>query len=185
MRHVTREQVEDYRSWLFRYRWLAHGVAIDQRAIVRLAPGSVLKIGEGSTIGAFSVLDLLADPCGDADSAGKLHVGRRVAINEFNNLRAGGGDIEIGDACLVSQYVSIIASSHGLIRDRLIRDQPWDTTRRGVKIGPDAWLGTGSTVLPGVTIGEGAVVAAGAVVTHDVPSFAIVAGVPARPIGQR
>jgi chloramphenicol O-acetyltransferase type B len=46
----------------------------------------------------------------------------------------------------------------------------------------DAWIGAGSIILPGVTIGEGAVVAAGSVVTKDVPSYTVVAGVPARPI---
>lgn len=184
-RHATRERVAGYRAWLFRRRWMAQGVAIDQRAIVRLAPGSVLEIGEGSTIGAYTVLDLLPDPRGAASSMCRLVVGRRVAINEFNNIRAGGGGIEIGDGCLVSQYVSILASGHGLALDALIRDQPWDSTRCGVKIGPDAWLGVGSTVLPGITIGQGAVVAAGAVVSRDVPPYAIVAGVPARPIGQR
>lgn len=54
-----------------------------------------------------------------------------------------------------------------------------------VTIGHDTWLGHGSTILPGVTIGTGAVVGAGAVVTKDVAPFAIVAGVPARPIRQR
>ncbi len=47
------------------------------------------------------------------------------------------------------------------------------------------FIGARALVLPGITVGEGAVVAAGAVVTHDVPSFTIVAGVPARPIGER
>jgi acetyltransferase-like isoleucine patch superfamily enzyme len=54
-----------------------------------------------------------------------------------------------------------------------------------VAIGDRAWLSFRCTVLPGVTIGEGAVVAAGAVVTNDVPSYAIVAGVPAHVTGER
>lgn len=54
-----------------------------------------------------------------------------------------------------------------------------------VVIGDHAWLSCRTVVLPGVTIGEGAVVAAGAVVTRDVPPWTIVGGVPARPIGQR
>ena len=52
-------------------------------------------------------------------------------------------------------------------------------------IGDRAWLGSRALVLPGVTIGEGAVVAAGAVVTSDVPAYAVVGGVPARAIGAR
>jgi maltose O-acetyltransferase len=54
-----------------------------------------------------------------------------------------------------------------------------------VVVGDHAWLSFRCTVLPGVTIGEGAVVAAGAVVTKDVPRYAIVAGIPARVIGER
>jgi phosphonate metabolism protein (transferase hexapeptide repeat family) len=54
-----------------------------------------------------------------------------------------------------------------------------------VELGHDVWVGHGATVLPGVTVGDGAVVAAGAVVTRDVDPYAIVAGVPAEPIGRR
>jgi hypothetical protein len=54
-----------------------------------------------------------------------------------------------------------------------------------VEVGHDVWIGHGATVLPDVTIGNGAVVAAGAVVTHDVEPYEIVGGVPARPIDRR
>ena len=54
-----------------------------------------------------------------------------------------------------------------------------------MSIGDRAWLSFRATILPGVSVGEGAVVAAGAVVTSDVPPYAIVAGVPARVVGER
>jgi acetyltransferase-like isoleucine patch superfamily enzyme len=59
------------------------------------------------------------------------------------------------------------------------------TTSGAVTIHDHAWLSARTQILPGVTIGRGAVVAAGAVVTHDVPDYTIVGGIPARPIGQR
>ncbi len=58
-------------------------------------------------------------------------------------------------------------------------------TRSSIKIEDDVWLGVNSTVLAGVTIGKGSIVAAGAVVTKDVPPYAIVAGVPAKVISTR
>lgn len=60
----------------------------------------------------------------------------------------------------------------------------WRRSHR-VTIGPDVWIGHGATLMPGVNVGTGAAIGAGSVVTHDVPDYAIVAGVPARPIRQR
>lgn len=63
-----------------------------------------------------------------------------------------------------------------------IRNRPYDGVWRPVSIGHDCWIGSGARIMGGVSIGTGAVVAAGAVVTHDVPPYAIVAGVPAKVI---
>lgn len=59
------------------------------------------------------------------------------------------------------------------------------TTHGDIVIGDDAWIGTGSAILDGVTIGIGAVIGAGSVVTHDVPDYAIAVGNPARVVGSR
>jgi acetyltransferase-like isoleucine patch superfamily enzyme len=67
--------------------------------------------------------------------------------------------------------------------DRLIREQP--VCSRGITIGKDVWIGARAGITDGVTIGDHAVVAMGAVVTRDVEPWQIVAGVPARPIGDR
>ena len=60
-----------------------------------------------------------------------------------------------------------------------MRDQPSDMSRNKIQIGDDVWIGAHATVLPGVTIGTGSVIAAGAVVTSNIPEYAIAAGVPA------
>ena len=67
----------------------------------------------------------------------------------------------------------------------LITEQPARTDRMGVAIGDDVWIGTNATILPGVTIGRGAIVAAGSVVTSSVAEYDIVAGVPARFLKKR
>jgi acetyltransferase-like isoleucine patch superfamily enzyme len=66
---------------------------------------------------------------------------------------------------------------------RLIKDQ--GVRYEGVLVEDDVWIGSKATILDGVTLGQGAVIGAGAVVTRSVPAYAIAAGVPARVIGQR
>ncbi len=159
--------------------WQARGVEVAPSVLIRLSPGAVLDIGAGSVIGPYSILDLQSDPVSATPLRPQLHIGRRVAINEFNNIRASGGIIEIGNDCLIAQYVSIIASNHSIGKATAIRNMPWDQTKTGVRIGHNVWIGTHAILLPGVTVGEGSVIAAGAVVTSDIPPYAIAAGVPA------
>lgn len=91
--------------------------------------------------------------------------------------------VEIGNHTLIAPGCFIVDHTHGVATDRRIDEQP--CTAAAVTIGSDVWLGTRVVVLPGVSIGDGAVVGAGAVVTRDVPRGAIVAGVPARLVRMR
>jgi acetyltransferase-like isoleucine patch superfamily enzyme len=91
--------------------------------------------------------------------------------------------LEIGHHVLIAPGCFITDHSHRHAVGMLIADQGRECA--AVRIGDDVWLGAHAVVLPGVTIGDGAIVGAGAVVTHDVLAGAIVAGVPARVIGQR
>lgn len=114
-----------------------------------------------------------------------LAIGVNTTIGEFSDVRAGGGRIEIGDNCLIAQHVSIIAANHTYSKDRLIRDNDWDIVKNHVTIEDDVWIGCQAVILPGVRIGQGAIVAAGAVVTKDVAPFTVVAGPPANFIKNR
>lgn len=108
----------------------------------------------------------------------RLSIGDHVNVNRDCFINAAGG-VTIGDWAMLGPRVVIYSQNHAI--DRL--DVPISLAaeeRAPVVIGADVWLGAAAMVMPGVTIGEGAVVAAGAVVTHDVPSRAVVAGVPAR-----
>lgn len=161
------------------HEWWLRGVWVAPTAIIRLGPNAVLEIGQGSAIGHHSILDLNPDPLLGGSARPSLRIGRRTTINEFNNIRAGNAPVSIGDDCQISQFVSIIAANHGIARGALMRDQPHDLPAAGISVGDDVWIGVHAVILPGVTIGTGAVIAAGAVVTRDVPEYAIVAGVPA------
>jgi len=113
----------------------------------------------------------------------RVAIGRNTGITN-NCVLDGVGGLEIGDDVLLG-FQSIVLSSTHRYQDPAtpIRTQGYDTN--AVKIGNDVWVGARVLVLPGVTIGDGAVIGAAAVVTKDVPPFAVVAGVPARVIGWR
>lgn len=127
--------------------------------------------------------------CTNEDSANqkksRLTVGEGTYIGEMNNIRIGGGHIKIGKKCLISQHVSIIGSNHSIDRNNYIMDQPWDDEKIDVIIEDDVWIGCGAKILPGVSIGQGAIVGAGSVVTKNVAAYSIVAGIPARFIKER
>jgi acetyltransferase-like isoleucine patch superfamily enzyme len=89
------------------------------------------------------------------------------------------GSLCIGDNVSISPEVVILTAAHR------VHDPEFRVETREVVIEDNVWIGTRAVVLPGVTVGRGGVVAAGAVVTRDVPPMTIVAGVPARTVGQR
>jgi maltose O-acetyltransferase len=93
------------------------------------------------------------------------------------------GEISIGSDVLMGPEAMIFTANHQMKRDELLRNQ--GETVSGVTIGDDVWIGARSIILPGVTVSNGAVIAAGAVVTRDVEPYTIVGGVPAKKIGVR
>ena len=110
--------------------------------------------------------------------------GRNLTLGNDVDLAAGvlittEGGVSIGDRTLVGYRTCILSSNHNIPPkpDRILGA---GHTKARVDIGPDVWIGANCTILPGVSIGEGAVVAAGSVVTKDVEPFQIVAGVPAK-----
>jgi maltose O-acetyltransferase len=107
-----------------------------------------------------------------------ITIGRQTIINQQCCLD-GRGWLSIGDYVSVSPGVWILTDSHDM------HDPSFREVLAPVSIGNHAWIGSRALILPGVTVGEGAVVAAGAVVTNDVEPYTVVGGVPARPIGTR
>ncbi len=108
------------------------------------------------------------------DSGKNIRLGRNVFINSGCRFQDQGG-ITIGDGSLVGHNVVLATLNHDL--DPAHRA---DLLPAPIVIGKNVWIGAHATVLPGVTVGDNAVIAAGAVVTKDVPADSVVGGVPAR-----
>jgi galactoside O-acetyltransferase len=162
---------------------------------VRLQVPQRIYLGKRVFLGQYSYLD------GQTSS---LRLGNDVHIARFCTLRAGAcgitlhdsvgintrsyiegnGGVEVGAYTLFSPGVHCISGNHVFENpDVPIKYQA--TTYGKITIGEDCWLGTNVVVLPGITIGRGSVIGAGAVVTKDVPEFSIALGVPARVVGHR
>lgn len=108
-----------------------------------------------------------------ADFGRNITIGKRVFINSGCTFQDQGG-ITIGDDCLIGHNVVFATLNHDLAPSRRA-----DLLPAPIRLGNNVWIGSNATILPGVTIGSNAVVAAASVVTRDVPENAIVVGSPA------
>lgn len=122
------------------------------------------RIGEGSMVAAP-----LQIVCAD-----KVTIGKHAFINS-NCLMMSRGGIMIEDDVMIAANVSLISNNHDPYERQVLICKP-------VVVKQGAWIGAGATVLPGVTIGRYAIVGAAAVVTHDVPDYAVAVGNPAKVI---
>lgn len=136
-------------------------------------------IGDSSSIRDFSVIVANNDKSNTLNNSGII-IGKNTYIGEFNNIRAGGGKIVIGNNCLISQHITIVASNHSIVKSKLICEQPWSVNKNFVIIKDDVWIGANAVIMPGVTIGTGAIIGAGSIVTMDIPEYAIAVGNPAK-----
>lgn len=135
---------------------------------------------------------------------GRMTIGRWVHIGNGNALRCHEGNLRIGDKCVfgkdntVNTYLDIEFGAASIIADWVyicdfdhvfadlhvpIKDQ--GIVKSPVRIGPDVWIGTKVTVLRGVSVGRGCVLAANAVVNKDVPDYSVAVGVPVRVVANR
>jgi acetyltransferase-like isoleucine patch superfamily enzyme len=153
---------------------LQRGVLIDARSRRGIRIGDATTVDEHATLRASGVLRNLGEG---------ISIGDRTAIGLRDFLHGGGG-ITIGDDCLLGPDVAVLSENH-VADSRQVPIRAQGERRAPVVIGNDVWIGAKAVVLAGVAIGDGAIVAAGAVVTKDVAPYTIVGGVPAREIGKR
>ena len=172
------------------------GVVFGSNVVLR-HPGK-LRLKSNIVIDDNSVLDAKGIDNHGIDIGDNVFVGRNSIIYCQN------GDVEIGDNAnigsncqifsarkvqignnvLIAAYTYLVGGGH-IYEDPDIPVIEQGRTASGIKIGDNVWLGAGVNVLDGVSIGEGAIIAAGAVVTEDIPPFAIAGGIPAKVIKLR
>ncbi|MCK1297319.1 acyltransferase [Bradyrhizobium sp. 24] len=148
----------------------------------RVFVGKSVQIGKNFHLGIFSYIS----------AARQLVIGDSVYIGKFCSIQCSG---KIGSGVLIANNVGIVGRrDHDLHQIGVwIRDADWigssgrlvSDPRNWICIEDDVWIGFGATVLSGITVGRGAIIAAGAVVTTSVSPYDIVGGNPARPIGRR
>ncbi len=113
--------------------------------------------------------------------------GKDITIGNHSGLGIGcrvAGPLSIGDDVMMAPNVTIVTQNHetsDLTKPMRLQTAP----KYKVTIGNDVWIGANVIILPGITIGNGCIIAGGAVVTHDVPDYAVVGGNPARIIKSR
>lgn len=147
---------------------------MDQGVYLHACPNGI-EIGAGTLVMHGSVLHVYNFR--DIPHSG-ICIGHDSLIGEYNVLRGQGG-IAIGNRVYTSPMVQMLAVNH-VFDDPELPFIEQGITARGIVIEDDVWIGSGAILTDGMRIGRGSVVAAGAVVTSDVPAHTVVAGVPAR-----
>jgi len=174
--HVT--WVGRLRSWYkLRSKNIKHGkgIIIRPRVDIVLTDNALLEIGNYCVIDSYSYI-LLTKPEPHVIFEDFVGIGRGTII-ACKKLVKIGAYTQIGPFCQFNDQ------DHSYGRDTLIMNQP--AVIKPIIVGKDCWFGSGCRVLKGVTIGDGSVIGAGSVVTTDIPSYEIWAGVPARFIKKR
>ncbi len=185
-----------FRKIIFRLRW--HDLILLRSAVRTFYWRALgMKIGGGSRLARIRVTwphrivigrrcnlerDVYLKVSGGYEDKVSIQIGDGCFIGsgcEFNSLSR----IVLGTSCLVASGTRFIDHDHGTKLGLPMKEQPEQSA--DILIGSDVWFGANCVVLKGVSIGSGAIVAAGSVVTRSVPPLAIVAGVPARLIRQR
>ncbi len=159
------------------YRRLSNNGKIYIGRHVVFAGRNKIELGENVSLYGFDYLNAEGE-------RGYIRIGERSHVDQFCVLYGQGG-LEIGRFCAIASGVKIYSQSNQYkhSKNERIIDQP--VVFKKVILGDDVWVGANAAILPGVQIEEGAIVGAGAVVTRNVSSYSIVAGVPAKIIGWR
>ncbi len=154
---------------------LGNWVKLDDFVTLNAMGREPLSIGNNSSIGAFSRVIISTSY---NNMGAFIRIGNNVGIGEYAYL-GGGGGLQIGDNCIIGQYLSCHPENHNYTdTSEQIRHQ--GVSRKGIVVGENCWIGAKVTIADGVHIGNNCVIAAGAVVTKNMPDYSLIGGVPAR-----
>lgn len=163
------------------YKIRRFGIVAGENCVIKrnsqfqLTDGAILKIGNNVVIQDYAFFQL-TKPNPKVIIGDDVVIGRHKMITEK-------GNITIGNYTRIGAFVQILDQGHGFEKDKLIMNQ--NAIIEDTSIGEDCWIGTGAKILNGIKIGDGVVVGANAVVTKDIPDYAIVGGIPAKIIKYR
>lgn len=139
-----------------------------------------VDIGDNFTLGKYAIIECTGVLRNVGDS---LKIGNNVGMNHYCFIGVR-GDVVIGDNVIFGPRVNIFSENHNFARcDTPIKHQ--GVTKSKTIIGNDVWIGANVSIMAGVNIGDGSILAAGAVVTKDIEPFSIAGGVPAKVIKKR
>lgn len=138
-----------------------------------------IEVGQDVSVGAFAEVVVYRKSPHSA-IPGRLVLGNRSVLATGVNIRAAGGTISLGAGSVLSQHTVAVAANHDTTGEQQYLHSKWDELRTGVIVGNNVWVGANCVLLPGTTIGDNSVIAAGAVVRGAIPAGEVWGGVPAR-----
>lgn len=164
--------------WKRKFKSFGRGSVII-KGVGLLNPGDI-SVGNNTSFQKGCMLESWHLP--NMDKHGSISIGNNCNFGEYTHLTTT-NSISIGNGVLTGRFVLITDNSHGLTDGSDIETEP--ELREVVSKGPvviedNVWLADKVSVMPGVTIGKGSIIAAHSVVTHDIPAYTVAAGVPAK-----
>ena len=160
--------------------YISGKLVIDRNCYIDALAKEGVSFGDTVALGMNTVIQCSSS----IDAIGKgLKVGGHTTLGTHGFYGCAGG-ITVGKNVLIGNYVSMHSENH-LYKDstRTIREQ--GVSHQGIIIGDDCWIGSKVTILDGTRIGDGCVVAAGAVVRGNIPPYSVIGGIPARILKKR
>ena len=183
------QRVKDWKSFLYT-RWISQflgsvgdSVCIEPPSLLLGGGEKRVSIGNNTSIRNHSVLGCWTSYKGEVFEP-EIIIGNNCWIGEYSHITAI-NKITIGDGLLTGRFVYIGDNSHGNLTSEESSIPPSQrhlTTKGEIKIGNNVWICDKVSILSGVTIGDNVIIGAGSIVTHDIPSNSVAAGMPARVI---